>query len=276
MPYLAKILIFPIKSLDGVEVTQASLWDGGALAHDREFAIVDQHGKFVNGKRTHKVHLLRSKFNLAARTVTLSIQDETEQQTFHLDDDRADLAKWLSHYFGYPVTLQQNQHMGFPDDTDASGPTLVSTATLKTIAAWFPGLTLDEVRWRFRTNLEIEDAPAFWEDQLFGEADQLIPFQIGAVQLFGSNPCQRCIVPTRDPLTGKPYPNFQKAFIAHRRATLPSWASPSRFNHFYRLTLNTKVPASEAGKTLRVGDTVMLPDQGVFNSIMHEPIATED
>ena len=30
----------------------------------------------------------------------------------------------------------------------------------------------------------------------------------------------------------------------------------SRFNHFYRLAVNTIVPADQAGKTVRVGDEV--------------------
>jgi uncharacterized protein len=259
MPHLSKILIYPIKSLDGVEVTQATILPGGALNHDREFALFDQQGRVVNGKRTAKIHTLRSSYDLTARTVALRIQDsDRPAETFHLDADRSPLESWFSDFFGYAVTLQQNLHRGFPDDTDASGPTVVSVGTLQTIADWFPELSLKEVRDRFRTNLEIADAPPFWEDQLFGEAGQQVAFQIGQVTLLGNNPCQRCVVVTRDAATGEAYPNFQKQFVAQRRATLPTWTTPSRFNHFYRLTLNTIVPASEAGKTLHLGDAVTL------------------
>jgi uncharacterized protein YcbX len=256
MPYLAKIFVYPIKSLDGIEVTEARLLEGGALEHDREFALVDEQGRFVNGKRTAKIHLLRSTYDLPNRIVTLNGQGDTQTSSFHLDDDRTALEAWFSDYFGYTVTLQQNLHTGFPDDTEASGPTVVSTATLETIALWFPDLTLEDIRHRFRTNLEIAETPAFWEDQLFGKAGEKISFQIGTATFFGSNPCQRCVVVTRDHLTGQPYPNFQKEFIAQRKATFPSWAIPSRFNHFFRLTLNTNVAPSEQGKQLRVGDRV--------------------
>lgn len=254
MPHLAKIWIYPIKSLDGVEVPQAAVLPGGALAHDREFAIFDQQGKVVNGKRTARIQQIRSTFDLLQRIVTLSADHASQQ--FHLDADRPAIADWLSQYLGYQVTLQQNLHMGFPDDTEASGPTIVSTATLKTVQTWFPDLTLDEIRHRFRTNLEIEDAPAFWEDHLFGEAGQLIPFQIGTIQCLGSNPCQRCVVPTRHSRTGDPDASFQKTFIRQRQANLPPQVHRSRFNHFYRLTLNTKIPATEAGKILAIGDEV--------------------
>lgn len=258
MPYLKHITIFPIKSLDGLELTQATFSKGGAIAHDREFAIVDQQGEFVNGKRTDKIHQLRSTFDLTARTVTITIQDSNHSQQFHLDNERQAFASWLSDFFGYPVELKQDLHIGFPDDPDASGPTVVSTATLEAIASWFPGLSVEEVRRRFRTNLEIDDVPPFWEDQLFGEAGQLVPFQIGEVMLKGSNPCQRCVVPTRDSVRGDRYPNFQKTFIAKRQETLPEWALPQRFNHFFKLTVNTHVAELEAGKTIQVGDEVKL------------------
>ena len=70
-PILSHILIFPIKSLDGIAVQQARVLPGGALEHDREFAIVDTQGNYVNGKRTAKIHQLRSQFDLSQRRVTL-------------------------------------------------------------------------------------------------------------------------------------------------------------------------------------------------------------
>lgn len=259
MPYLAKILIYPIKSLDGVEVAEAQLLPGGSLAHDREFALLDKKGQFVNGKRTAKIHAVRSTYDLSARTITVRIQDsDRPTESFHLDHDREALATWFSNYFGYPITLQQNLQMGFPDDTDASGPTVVSVATLETVASWFPELQMEDIRCRFRTNLEIAEVPAFWEDQLFGALGEPVSFQIGDIELLSNNPCQRCIVPTRNHLTGEQYANFQKIFVAQRQATLPDRVHSARFNHFYKLTLNTKVPASELGKIVRVGDAIKL------------------
>jgi hypothetical protein len=211
------------------------------LKGDREFAIVDQAGKFVNGKRTAKVHLLRSSFDLAARTVSLGVEGSTERMVFNLEDDRSQLESWLSDYFGFSVQLLQNTETGFPDDLNAPGPTLISTATLAAVTGWFPELSLEQVRSRFRSNLEIDGVPAFWEDCLFRDADEPMPFSVGSVQFLGINPCQRCVVVTRDPQTGSAYPNFQKTFVAQRQATLPTWAATSRFNHFYRLAVNTRV-----------------------------------
>lgn len=256
MPYLARLYIYPIKSLDGVAVDQAKVLPSGALAHDREFAIVDQDGKFVNGKRTAKVHRVRSSFDLPNRLVTLGLEG-SESREFHLEGDRAKLESWLSDYFEMSVQLIQNTDVGFPDDLVSPGPTLISTATLATIATWFPNTTLAEVRQRFRSNLEIEDAPAFWEDQLFSNSGEPVPFTVGAVSFLGINPCQRCVVITRHPQTGEPYPNFQKTFVAERKASLPKEVATSRFNHFYRLAVNTRLAPDSPDNVIQVGDVVV-------------------
>ncbi|MGB7413099.1 MAG: MOSC N-terminal beta barrel domain-containing protein [Thermosynechococcaceae cyanobacterium] len=256
MPQLSRILLYPIKSLDGVAVTEAVLLKGGALQGDLEFAIIDQKGRIINGKRDAKIHRVRSQFDLCKRLIHLNVQGESTAASFHLDQQRSALEVWLSDFFGQPVALIQNLETGFPEDLDSTGPTIVSEATLKTVASWYPSLDFKTIRCRFRTNLELDAAKPFWEDRLFSEPDCPIPFQIGAVAFRGTNPCQRCPVPTRNPETGEAYEGFQKTFVAKRRETLPDGVIRSRFNHFYRLTVNTRVPASEAGKVLRIGDSL--------------------
>lgn len=256
MPYLASIFIYPIKSLDPVAVNQATVLASGAIQQDRELAIVDAQGRFVNGKRNAKVHGLRSQWDTAAKTISLQVQDTQHKRVFHLEQDRTELESWLSDYFGFAVQLARNSLTGFPDDTIASGPTVISTSTLEAIASWFPGISLEEMRLRLRTNLEIGGVPPFWEDRLFADADEVVQFQIGEVVFEGINPCQRCIVPTRNPLTGEAYPQFQKIFLEMREKTLPSWTTRSRFNHFYRLSVNTHIPETEAGKILNIGDEI--------------------
>ena len=123
---------------------------------------------------------------------------------------------------------------------------------------WFPEMSLENARRRFRSNLEIADVPPFWEDNLFGAAGELKPFQIGDVHFFGHNPCQRCVVPTRDPDRSESIPNFQKSFMELRRKHLPAWSNPDRFNHYYRFAINTSVPASETGKSLHLGDGILI------------------
>ncbi len=154
------------------------------------------------------------------------------------------------------MRLVENCETGFPDDLDAPGPTIVSTATLVAVAEWFPGLTVDEARRRFRANLEIDGVEPFWEDRLYGRDGEPVRFRIGDVEFFGTNPCQRCVVPTRDSQTGDVLSDFQKQFATQRESTLPVWAERSRFNHFYRLAVNTRVVSSDG--MLSVGSELSL------------------
>lgn len=260
---LARMTIFPIKSLDGVSLERVRVTAAGALAGDREFGLLDAQGKWINGKRNAAIHRIRSTFDLEQRRVTLWVQDEAiAPASFDLDGDRADLAAWFSDYFQQPVTITQNSTAGFPDDPAAWGPTVISTATLSAVASWFEGLSVEELRRRLRTNLEIDVPEPFWEEQLYDHPEQPVPFRIGSVDFLGTNPCQRCVVPTRNSQTGEPLSQFQKIFIAQRQATLPTWAERSRFNHFYRLAINTQVPPLPSDGTtdrwLALGDLLTL------------------
>jgi uncharacterized protein len=259
-PTLTQISIYPIKSLDGKIVDRAKISTGGALEFDRRWAIMDDRGKVVNAKRTAKIQQLRAQFDFSdpdtAQQLVINIQTQDNPTTykFCLTTEITELARWLSAFFGFPVSLIENATTGFPDDLNAYGPTIVSTATLEKVCDWFPDLDLAEVRRRFRTNLEISGVPAFGEDRLFGAPGVVVDFQLGDVRFYGINPCQRCIVPTRDSLTGNISPKFQQIFTQQRQQTFPAGVNRSRFNHFYRLALNTQIPPVEAGKFLKTGD----------------------
>ncbi len=260
MPHLARIRIHPVKSLDGIDVPSATLLPSGALAHDREFALWDAQGRIVNGKRDARIHLLRSAYDWTAERLSLRVQGTDRQVTFHIHHDRVALEAWLSEYFGFRVVVQQDTSTGFPDDPHAHGPTVVSAETLVEVASWFPDLDLDQTHLRFRANLHLAGAAPFWEDCLVANEGYAVRFQIGDVLLDGLHLCPRCAVPSRDPLTGRESPWFQRIFAERRRAALPAWAPAARFDHFYYLVVGTQAPASEAGKVLRVGDSVTVLD----------------
>jgi uncharacterized protein len=260
LPVLSRIEIFPVKSLDGVVLQDVTVLPSGALKGDRQYAIQDAEGRFVNGKRNPLIHRLRTTFSEDLTTIRLNIQGLDAWETFALGGDssaprvRAPLETWLSRYFSESVTVTDNPVTGFPDDPEALGPTVITTATLKAVAEWFPELDPAEIRRRFRTNLELADVPAFWEDQLYGEPGRSIPFQIGSVMLLGVNPCQRCIVPTRNSLDGEGNKQFQQRFVQFRKAQLPTWANRVRFNHFYKLAVNTRLALDNRVFNLKQGD----------------------
>ncbi|HLH12066.1 MAG TPA: 2Fe-2S iron-sulfur cluster-binding protein [Methylovirgula sp.] len=252
--YLSRLLIFPVKSLDPLEVTQARVLSSGALERDRTFGLFDAEGKFVNGKRHAAIHALRSNIDFDAGTLSLRDNDKEQGEIFSLED-RGSIEAWLADYFGFPVFFRRNEKLGFPDDAESPGPTVISAATLEEIGRWF-GLAVEEVRARFRTNIEIGGVPAFWEDRLFGPAGTLVRFRIGEALFQGINPCQRCVVPPRNPLTGRTDETFVRRFAELRARTLPEWSTRARFDHFYRVAINTRPDGEAGGKLVRVGDPI--------------------
>src|SRR5712691_11433785 len=174
LPRLANIRLHPIKSLDPVHVKEARIGPAGGLEHDRAWALYSVDGQWVNGKRTAAIHLIRAAFAPDLSSVTLSVpgdQRKIQAEAFAFPEDTAVASKWFSNFFEQPLTVRHSPE-GFPDDAIANGPTIVSTASLQAVCDLFAGVDLDGARQRFRTTLEIEGAPAFWEDQLFGEEER--------------------------------------------------------------------------------------------------------
>ena len=206
-PRLALIRLHPIKSLDPITVPESVIGPAGGLTHDRAWALYSVDGKWVNAKRTPVLHLIRANYSPDLSSVTLSVPNDRRNipvSHLRLPQAHEDAAEWFSVFFDQQIIVR-NSPEGFPDDPIANGPTIISTATLQTICEWFPGITLEEARLRFRASLEIDGVPAFWEDQLFPENPRnVVRFRIGPVNFEGSNPCARCPVPARDPFTGLP------------------------------------------------------------------------
>lgn len=256
MPTLARIVVFPIKSLPGVSVECAKVLSTGALEHDRRFAVVDASGMILNAKRTAGIHRISASFNLDDMSVRLGIHGESSTTApLSLVDERSRVEAWLSEFFHQPVSLAEHSQGGFPDDPDAGGPTIVSQESLREVSEWFENLDSEEVRRRFRSNLEVKGAEAFWEDRLYAHPGAGRRFRIGQVEFAGVQPCQRCAVPPRDSRTGEESAGFAVAFARRREASLPVWAELGRFDHFYRFATNTVLSGS-AGGFIEVGQPV--------------------
>ncbi|PAU82789.1 MOSC domain-containing protein [Halorubrum salipaludis] len=282
MARIAELVAYPLKSNDGVALERAEIGPNGALRGDRTYALVeagvDPHaasvggdGGYVNGKSEPAVHGLSATYEVAGPTdatptaVTLSrpARPETgaaaDEETFTLPDDREALEAWVGEYLGYAVDLVREPDGGLPDDRAAPGPTVVSRATLEAVASWFDEVDdATEMRRRLRPSVVLDDCPAFWEDRLFADRGEAVRVSVGEGELFGVNPCQRCVVPSRDPDTGEPIDGFRETFIRKRRETRPAWTEGDRFDHDFRLMVNTVVPEAEWGSTLAVGDAVAI------------------
>jgi uncharacterized protein YcbX len=238
--------LFPIKGLDPIEVQAAQVLPSGALAYDRRWALFDARDRPVNGKNRPEVHTIRAEYDLIRMEVSL------EGHICSLAHGAGAIAEWFSERLGERVQFRENRTTGFPDDLVSPGPTVVSAASLATVAEWHD-LAADEARRRFRTNIEFSAPEPFWEDRLYGST-----LKIGPVDLQCVNPCQRCVVPSRNSRTGEPDRGFQKLFAENREMHMPHNAQMSGFTHYYRFALNTRLSESQAEKWIRLGDHVRM------------------
>ncbi len=313
MPTLDRITIYPVKSLDGMEVVESCVLESAALANDRRWRLVDMDGRVINAKRSPLFHAIRAEFTLDERLVTLWVDPTAiaaaalpaadldrlrglvghpggersvgplARDSFHLVPGQGGPCEWLSEAFGCGVLLQERADGGFPDDREAAGPTLVSTATLAEVAHWF-GFDLAESRRRFRATLEIGDCDAFWEDTLASPArPELQPslldlpgdlpvdpyadlpppqpreFSIGEARFIATNVCRRCVVPTRGSRTGMVTEHFRDAFEARRSRGMRADVDAGAWGTLYRLALNTRT-TDGAEQPLAVGQGLVLPE----------------
>ncbi len=256
MARLARMRVYPVKGFDGVEVETAAIREGGTLAHDRGFALFDASGDVLNGKRTPRVHELATGYEPDEGTLTVE-SPAGERETFDLERDRDRASAWFSEYFEMELALRRDATRGFVDRPEL-GPSVISTATLETVASWFEDMTVESARRRIRANLEIAGVPAFWEDRFVGE--DAPDLRIGDVRIEGATPCGRCVVPERDPDTGDPTPAFRERFVEKRRETFPEWADAAAFDHDYTLMIITQVPQDHRGSNLSVGEGVGILD----------------
>jgi uncharacterized protein YcbX len=255
---VSRITIYPIKSLDGMDLKKAVISEGTCLRHDREYAMFDEAGKFINGKSNPRVHSLRSVFGPEEESISLKLPTDTNWNTFHLKDDIAAIEMYLSSHFGIKTFLKQNKTGRFLDVPDMGGVTLLSTASLIEVSTWYPDISLDQSRKRFRATLEIEGVAAFWEDQLFSDNGKCVEFKVGDVTLHGINPRERCVVPTRHPVTGSITHAFPKSFSKMRETTKPEWSRLEEYGHYYHLSVDCSIPHSELGKEIKVGDELRI------------------
>ncbi|QDV18724.1 hypothetical protein Pan153_33840 [Gimesia panareensis] len=250
---LSRIALFPIKSLDPLFVDQATVLRGGGLKWDRQFALFDADGQVINAKKRASIHQIRSTYDLEQQTVTLSSPHlEMSPESFQLSENQPQLETWFSDFFRQPVSLKENTSTGFPDDLEAAGPTVISTQTYEEVARWFPGISVEELRQRFRANIEFTGDLPFCEDRLYAPVDPPVLFRLGEVTFAGSNPCKRCVVPSRVPSTGQTDPQFMKTFIQKREETFPSWGALSLFRNMYRLSVNTRLHRLPEGQAARI------------------------
>jgi hypothetical protein len=256
-PFISKIRIYPIKSLDPVELQEAEV-GVHSLRYDREFAMLTNDGRFMNGKRSGRVNELKATYDLPNYIVTFSDRVGGPLHTFHLVNEKVSIEKYLSDFFGEPVSLVQNKQGQLMDIPTASSVTIVSEASLKSLHEEFSDRALEDVRLRFRATIELGGVESYWEENLIGEPGIGMRIKIGEVEMIGVSPRARCNVPPRDPLTGITDKSFVKRMMKRRQNTLPEKSHIPAYGSLYHLTTNTYIPETQNGRWLRVGDELTI------------------
>jgi len=252
-PILSKIRIYPIKSLDPVELSQVKIGVRSLLG-DRRYALIHEDGGFINGKRTGRVNQLETSFDGALEQVSFQTRGIGEKITFHLEREKQEIERYLSEFFSMKVHFLRNDQGRLLDVPDESAVTVVAQETYQELSDALSD-PLDRLRLRFRANLEISQVPSYWEELLVsGNSETGVPFRIGEVNFLGIRLRARCNVPPRNPFTGETDKTFIKKMLASRESSVPPWSSIRNLDSLYHLTVDTFIPDAETGKEIKVGD----------------------
>ena len=253
-PIISKLRIYPIKSLGHIDVKEVEI-GVHSLMNDRVFAMIDQEGRYINGKRTPRVNQLKTEYDLANGVVAFSEKTTNHKTTFELRERNAALDEYLSDFFNTELKLVKNTQGQFMDIPVESSITIVSEASLQYLQKDIESHSLENMRLRFRSNIEITGVEAFWEEQLYHQPGIGVRFRIGEVEMLGMGPRARCNVPPQHPDTGEMDYQFVKNMIRSRKNHSPTAEQLLQYGKaHYFLCINVYSPKTEVGKKIRLND----------------------
>lgn len=220
---LTGIYIYPIKSLQGISLSQSDLERRG-LQHDRRMMLVDAQGRFLSQRELPQMAQLRVERVGESLTIetaqgeklSVPLQPESGQelpvQVWNSISPAwgvsAEADQWFSAHLGLPCQLvyQPPQALRATNPAFAPGhsvsfadgyPFLFSSeSSLADLAANNAKSTPPLQMRAFRPNLVFSGALA-WAEK---DWQQL---QLGEITFELVKPCTRCVIVTQDPLTGK-------------------------------------------------------------------------
>ncbi|WFE89167.1 MOSC domain-containing protein [Roseibium porphyridii] len=177
---------YPVKSLLG-EQRQSLAIDERGVVGDRQYAIIDETGKFGSGKNTRRFTRIDNLLSLRAVT-------KGDAPTVEFPDGRAidvaadDIDHRLSECLGQPVKIRRETEQSHFDDSPVH---LLLSSDLEKLQKSLPGSKID-VR-RFRANVILEDIGHLSASDLVGSV-----LTIGDTRLLITHKTERCRMVTAE------------------------------------------------------------------------------
>jgi len=218
---LSGIVVYPVKSLTGINVSQWPVSATG-LQYDRQWMLIDAQGQFLSQRVLPRMALIKT----AIQNNTL-ILSTANQPDLALDlhpttgeivpctvwhdqlnalrvSDAAD--QWLSQFLEQPCRLvylpETTQRPVDPNYASPEDQTAFSDGfpfllvSENSLVALNQAMQLEFTMERFRPNLIVSGCPGYAEDSWR-------EITIGSIGFRLPKPCSRCSVPTIDPLTAQ-------------------------------------------------------------------------
>lgn len=231
---LTGLFIHPIKACRGIRVSEARVTDRG-LEHDRRYMLVDERGIFFTQRTDARlagvgtalvgdeIQISVSGFGEARVPLVLSEgawQDVVVWRSTVRARRHEEGSSFFTQLLGRPLSL-----VYMPDESERGvNPEFGRATDRVSFADGYPFLIVSERSLedlstrvgrdmaveRFRPNLLIDGDAPFVEDRMAA-------FTVGGVRFLGVKPCERCVVTTIDPESGKPSNEPLRTLTTYRR-----------------------------------------------------------
>jgi uncharacterized protein YcbX len=212
---VSELWIYPIKSLGGIQVSQASISDRGLL-YDRRWMLVDESGRFLSQREFPNLALLQVSLQADSLEVFVKNQLEWKIQVPFLENDlslKVEVWEDVCEAWQYPDAIndffsdylhQKVSLVYMPDNSKRQVESkYAKNGEITSFSDGYPFLligqaSLDDLNEklsepipmnRFRPNIVFEGGKAF-------EEDTWLSFSIAETDFFCAKPCARCVVTT--------------------------------------------------------------------------------
>ena len=211
----ARVARISVAAIKGLAVRSVDAVDVGpnGVTENRRLHLIDETGRFVNGKTSMRLSLVGTRLDPEAGTLALEFPEgdlvtgtlalgEPHETIFFGRPAAGRLVEgpWgaaLSAWSGLDLRLVMSDEIGAASDRGPdAGVSIISAASVADLARTGGVEALDSRR--FRMLFEVEGVEAYAEDAWIGRE-----VQIGGAVVFPAGNVGRCVVTTCDPATAK-------------------------------------------------------------------------